>query len=44
MNRVILIDLDGTLANCDHRRHFVEGTKKNWSDFYQNMAFDTVNE
>lgn len=24
MNSVIICDIDGTLANCDHRRHFVE--------------------
>ena len=29
----IIIDLDGTLANCDHRRHFVECAEKDWKTF-----------
>lgn len=32
-NDCILVDLDGTLADCDHRRHFIEKTPKNWKGF-----------
>jgi hypothetical protein len=41
----IIVDLDGTLANCDHRRHFVDGTheKQDWRSFYESMRTDTIN-
>lgn len=44
--QAIIVDLDGTLANCDHRRHFVDGTheKQDWRSFYESMTEDTVNE
>jgi len=38
----IIFDIDGTLANVDHRRHFVEGTKKDFNAFYNAMVADTV--
>ena len=41
MNCVIL-DLDGTLANCKHRLHFIEGPKKNWDLFFDNCLDDIV--
>jgi len=34
----IIVDLDGTLCDCNHRRHFVEGGNKDW------IANDKVNE
>lgn len=40
----VIFDIDGTLANCNHRRHFVEGKKKDFDSFYNAMADDTVNE
>lgn len=39
-------DLDGTLCDCQHRRHFVhppEGTKKDWQGFFKGMVDDKVN-
>lgn len=39
----IIIDLDGTLANCDHRRHLVEGEKRDWDRFFSLMWKDTAN-
>jgi phosphoglycolate phosphatase-like HAD superfamily hydrolase len=34
MNRkIILCDLDGTLCNCDHRRHFAQVNPPNWDAF-----------
>jgi phosphoglycolate phosphatase-like HAD superfamily hydrolase len=32
----VVFDLDGTLANTDHRAHFLDGTdgKKDWRGFY----------
>jgi predicted kinase len=41
----IWCDLDGTLANCEHRRHFVkrqEG-KKDWKGFFDAMSDDKAN-
>lgn len=42
-----LVDIDGTLADCDHRRHFVRGEgKKNWHAFLspEMAALDTLIE
>lgn len=38
-------DLDGTLCNVEHRRHFVrtEGKKKDWKSFFQALVNDTIN-
>ena len=53
--KAIICDLDGTLANIDHRRHFVEcppiekiqiggpPVKKDWRNFYAEIPHDTVN-
>lgn len=41
--QVIVCDLDGTLANVEHRRHFVREGKKDWKSFFDNMVNDTVN-
>lgn len=45
----IICDLDGTLCNCEHRRHHVnpnvkpEGFKKNWKAFFAGIPDDTIN-
>ena len=39
---VVIFDIDGTLADCEHRRHFVEGKKKDFEKFYQTMGDDKV--
>ena len=39
-------DLDGTLCEVSHRRHFVrrpQGEKKDWNGFFKAMSEDTVN-
>jgi phosphoglycolate phosphatase-like HAD superfamily hydrolase len=41
--KLIIFDLDGTLANIDHRRHFVEGPKKDWNAFFEACENDTPN-
>ncbi len=41
----IIVDLDGTLCNIDHRLHFVKGEgKKDWKNFMYNIPGDSVNE
>lgn len=52
MKNVIICDLDGTLANCDHRRHLVQkfkpdGTKnkhRDYEQFHDLCKNDTVHE
>jgi len=41
---IVIADLDGTIALCDHRRHFVEGPKKDWDAFFKACVDDTPNE
>ena len=46
--RAIIVDLDGTLCNIDHRLHYVkkdiEGQKPNWAAFFRGIPRDDVNE
>lgn len=44
MKDTIVIDLDGTLANVDHRTHFVRREKPDWDAFYSACDLDSVNE
>jgi hypothetical protein len=41
---VAIFDLDGTLALIDHRRHFVEGSHKDWNAFFDACLDDEPNE
>lgn len=41
---LIWCDLDGTLCNTDHRQHFMEGSKKNWTGFFEAMDKDPLNQ
>lgn len=43
MRDVIVFDIDGTMANIDHRRHFVATKPKNWAAFEAIMHLDTPN-
>ena len=43
MKDTIICDLDGTLANCEHRVHHVQSKPKNWDAFYAGVRDDTVN-
>lgn len=45
MKKAIIIDLDGTLANISHRRHFAEAEKgkRDWKSFYAGIGDDEVN-
>ena len=43
-NKVIVFDIDGTIANVDHRRQFVASKPKNWAAWNAGMANDTVHE
>ena len=39
----IIFDMDGTLADVSHRKHFVEDKPKNWDAFYKAMINDKPN-
>ena len=36
----VIVDIDGTLADNDHRQHYLAGTKKNWPGFFSQMSDD----
>lgn len=38
----ILCDIDGTIANINHRLHFVKKEKKDWGSFFGAIPRDTV--
>lgn len=40
----ILVDIDGTLADIDHRRHHVRQEKKSWPAFFSEMGNDTFRQ
>lgn len=42
--KCVVFDIDGTLANIEHRRHWVQHTPKNWPAFNRAMTDDGVNE
>lgn len=44
MIKVIVFDIDGTLANIEHRRSFVATKPKNWKAFNAGIVNDTPHE
>jgi hypothetical protein len=38
----VIFDIDGTVANISHRRHYVRDGNKNWGAFNNTMHLDTV--
>ena len=40
----LIFDLDGTLANIEHRVHLIQGAQKRWPAFYRACVGDTPNE
>ena len=43
MEKAIIIDIDGTLSDSNHRKHFVEGEEKDWTSFNESMIVDKPN-
>lgn len=41
--KIIICDLDGTLCNTAHRKHFMEQNPKDWSSFYAGIPNDPIN-
>lgn len=44
MSKVIVFDIDGTLADIRHRRHFVASKPKNWKAFERGIPYDDLHE
>ena len=42
MSKVVVFDLDGTLANAEHRMHWVSSKPKNWSACDAAIPQDTL--
>lgn len=38
--KAIIVDIDGTIADNNHRTHLVEGKKKDWEQFFEKMVDD----
>ena len=36
MKKIVICDIDGTIANNDHRQHYLEG-KKDWEGFFSEL-------
>lgn len=43
MKKYLICDLDGTLCDITHRRHFMEQPKKDWESFFKNIDKDKLN-
>lgn len=44
LTKVIVFDIDGTIANVEHRRHWVASKPKNWAAWNAAMHLDTVHD
>ncbi|OFZ16472.1 MAG: hypothetical protein A2X86_22025 [Bdellovibrionales bacterium GWA2_49_15] len=42
--RTIIVDIDGTLADIEHRVPHLTGEKKNWHEFNKNFDKDILNK
>lgn len=40
MKPLYIFDLDGTLADCSHRLHYIQGVKKDWDSFFAACSDD----
>ncbi len=39
---IVIVDIDGTLADVQHRLHFIKGPgKRNWKQFFSRMSQDS---
>jgi len=42
--KVIFVDIDGTLSNLDHRLHYIQQEEKDWDSFFDSVIGDSVRE
>lgn len=38
--KIVILDLDGTVADCNHRLHFIEGQNRDYQAFYDGIPED----
>jgi uncharacterized HAD superfamily protein len=36
----VIVDIDGTLADCSHRLHYIRGKRKKWQKFFACAGLD----
>lgn len=41
MKNIVLVDIDGTIADCTHRLHHITGEHKDWDKFFNECDKDT---
>lgn len=41
LKKIVVCDIDGTVAECDHRRHHLDKEPKDWKSFFGEMGKDT---
>jgi hypothetical protein len=42
MDKCLILDLDGTISDCNHRMHLIEGSKKKWNEFFDGCTEDPL--
>lgn len=40
MKYIVVVDLDGTIADLSHRLHYIKGKNKDWESFYDEVDKD----
>jgi phosphoglycolate phosphatase-like HAD superfamily hydrolase len=40
LENIIICDIDGTIADCEHRRHYITTKPKNYDAFYEEVMDD----
>lgn len=40
VRKCMIVDIDKTVANCEHREHHLSGTIKDWDKFFSECGFD----
>lgn len=43
-SNIVLCDIDGTVANIDHRLHYVKDGNKDWDSFFSEVKHDTFRQ
>jgi predicted kinase len=43
-DEAVVCDIDGTLADCEHRKHHLIGETKDWHGFFSDMIKDTLRD
>ena len=38
--RAVIVDIDGTIADCTHRLHYIQNQPKDWDSFYEACSDD----